>query len=113
MTVEEAQVEVIRRWGPLAQEHFGCPAVLNPKDTKTYEWGWVLNFRAIDPDACRRRVKKCAYAIDRESGASYPLGPRGLRPALAYFEKVRARRVMVDKPVVVASAAVEKGEPGA
>ncbi len=100
MTAAEAEAEIVRRWGRIAEERLGCPVVLKPEDTETHDWGWVIQLRVMNPDVCSRRVKFSSYAVHCDTGESFPVGSKGLPPALAYFEKVRAREA-AGTPVLV------------
>ncbi len=114
MTAVEAEDEIVRRWARIAEERLGCPVMLMPEATETHEWGWVIQLRVVNPDACSRRVKFSSYAVDRATGESFPVGSKGVPPALAYFEKVRARQAAVVSPVVVLERLIlECSEPGA
>lgn len=111
MTLDEAELKVLSQWQRSAQRILGGPVVLKRQYTKTHEWGWVLWLWAVNPDACPHVVKHAKYAIDRETGVSYPVGSRGLRPAKELFQRVRANRAEVDQPVVIVGESVESERP--
>ena len=90
MDVNEAREKVLR-WRLAIETDLRCEVTLDDSRTQVYEWGWVFYFVASDPERCPKVRKQSAFAVERETGRSYPVGTKGLMTALRYFKAHRER----------------------
>jgi len=75
MTVSDAKLKVDQTWHVIVERSVGYSVYIDDERTTEYPWGWVFYFVATNVSASRRAD---AYAIDRLSGNSLPVGTKGL-----------------------------------
>ena len=95
MQVQEARDAVLARWQSIADGAFKCPMRVEDDLTVEYDWGWSFTLVPVDPARCdfsKHRYGKARFAIDRETGHSYPIGSKGIAEARAYLMKWRRKR---------------------
>ena len=95
MQVHEAQDLVLAKWQSVSERSFKCPMRVDDDLTVEYDWGWSFTLVPVDPEKCdfsKNRFGKHRFAIDRETGISYPVGTKGIVEARAYLMKWRRKR---------------------
>jgi len=73
MNRDEAKRLVIDHWQSIATKRCGYDLQIDDNLTEESTWGWAFSFLPLDPTHGR---KEEAYAIDRLTGASIPVGTK-------------------------------------
>jgi hypothetical protein len=79
MTVMEARRRIVERWHEIVEKGVCHSVRIDDALTTEYPWGWVFYF--VGADAQSRPMEE-AYARDRLTGQSYPVGIKGLEHSL-------------------------------
>lgn len=67
-----------RAWIRVLEKRFGQKWAVNPGLSSAEEWGWVM---ALTPEGEDDATKARMYLVDRETGASIPMGTKGIQTA--------------------------------
>jgi hypothetical protein len=90
MNRTKARERVREIWLRPTERSLDCAAEIDDSLTEEYDWGWVFNFVPLSSDASPRPWPR-GVAIDRGTGHTAPVGPKGVAEAVYRIASLNER----------------------
>ncbi len=81
-TLDQAKEQIKKHWHEIVEKALGRAVCIDDSLTREYPWGWVFYFVPLETLPEYHVVTERAYAYDRVTGESIPVGTKGLKHAV-------------------------------